>query len=242
MKRLVATLFSIDIVVQLLAVQHGLVVLTDGSAYRIAPDAAYVDAKTGKPAPTPSPGAVVRVTFDDGGTIRTVASNVPPSPPPGSTATIERFAVLAAARGTPEPGDPIPAIREKRVLVTFTVHVPASTRTRDTVYLTDSEQRWNPVALRMDRIDLLRFRTTIAVPAGGEFRYLYTRGNGQAIELGTNGMQRKPRTLEITSLAPRTVDDVVDHWGDEVGNTLLPQPNVSPTPFNPAPYPNPPQR
>jgi hypothetical protein len=240
MKRFAATLFSIDVIVQLLALQHGFAVLTDGAAYRIAPDAAFVDAKTGKPAPTPSPGALVRLTFDDAGTIRTVASGLPPSPPPSDTRPIASFAVLPPATGTPEPGEPPPALRDRRTMVTFIVRVPATTQSRDTVYLTDSEQRWNPVAIRMDRIDLLRYRTTIAVPAGAEFRYLYTRGNGQTIELGRNGMQRNVRTLAIDSLTPRTVNDVVERWGDEAGNTLLPQPNVSPTPFNPAPYPNPP--
>ncbi len=240
MKRFLSTLLSVDIIVQLVALQHGLAVLTDGSAYRVAPDAAYVDAASGKPAPTPSPGAVVRLTFDDAGTIRTIATHVPPSPPPGDTAAIAAYAVLPSAHGTPEPGDAGRALRDARAMVTFTVRVPATTNSRDTVYLTDSEQGWNPVAIRLDRIDLLRYRTTIAVPAGVEFRYLFTRGAGQAIELAANGLQRRPRTLRLESLAPRQIDDVVQRWGDEAGNTLLPQPNVSPTPFNPAPYPNPP--
>jgi hypothetical protein len=211
MRAPVATLLALDVVAQLLVLQHGFAVLTNGAAYRVAPGVAIVDAKTGKPGATPIPGTLVRLTIDDNGVVNKIASNLP------------------APRG---------GAAEKLVAVTFTVRVPSSTQAGDTVYLTDNEQRWDPVATRMDRVDLLRFRTVLAVPAGAAFRYLYTRGGGQTIELGTNGTQRKPRTLQVNDLTARHVDDVVERWGDEVGNTLLPQPHESPTPFNPAPYPN----
>jgi hypothetical protein len=211
MKPQAPILLALDVVVQLLVLQHGFAVLTNGTAYRVAPDVAIVDAKTGKPRAAPIPGTLVRLTIGDDGVVSKIASNLP------------------TLGGSPAA---------KLVTVTFTVRVPSSTRPGDTVYLTDSQQRWNPVATRMDRVDLLRFRTVLAVPAGAEFRYLYTRGGGQTIELGANGLQRKPRTLQVNDQAPRHVDDVVERWGDEAGNTLLPQPNESPTPFNPAPYPN----
>jgi hypothetical protein len=221
MRRFASTLLAVDVVVQLLALQHGFAVLTNGTAFRVAPDVAIVDAKSHLAAATPVPGTLVRLTLDDNSVVHTITSGLPPSEKPSG-----------GGAGAASAG--------KRVTVTFTVRVPSTTQAGDTVYLTDSELRWNPVAIRMDRVDLLRFRTVIAVPPGVEFRYLYTRGNGQTIELGANGMERKVRTLQPSDAATRSVDDVVERWGDEAGNTLLPQPNVSPTPFNPAPYPNPP--
>jgi hypothetical protein len=199
--------------------QHGFAVGTDGTAYRVAPDVAIVDAKSRMPAATPLPGTLVRLTIDDGGVVKTIASDLP-------------------SNDRASAGKAIAALAIKSVTVTFTVLVPPTTQAEDTIYLTDSELRWNPVAIRMDRVDVLRFRTVIAVQPGTEFRYLYTRGNGQTIERGTNGLQRKVRTLRLIDQNPRRVDDIVERWGDEVGNTLLPQPSVRPTPFNPAPYPN----
>jgi hypothetical protein len=211
MTHFTSSLLALDIVAQLLVMQGGFAVMTNGTAYRVAPGAAIVDAKTGKPAATPLPGTLVRLTVDDAGVVNKIASGLPA---------------------------PRVAVTEKRVPVTFTVRVPPSTRPYDTVYLTDSANRWNPVAIRMDRVDLLRFRTVVAVPAGADFHYLYTRGGAQTIELGAKGTQRKPRVLELGAATALSVDDVVERWGDEVGNTLLPQPHESPTPFNPAPYPN----
>jgi hypothetical protein len=211
MTHFASSLLALDIAAQLLVLQGGFAVLTNGASYRVAPDVAIVDAKTGKPAATPLPGTLVRLTVDDAGVVNKIASGLPA---------------------------PRVAVTEKRVPVTFTVRVPASTQPNDTVYLTNGADMWNPVAVRMDRVDLLRFRTVIAIPAGADFRYLYTRGGAQTIELGAKGTQRKPRVLELGDATARNVDDVVERWGDEVGNTLLPQPHESPTPFNPAPYPN----
>lgn len=237
-QRLASTLFALDIVVQLLVLQPGTAVLTDGAAYKVAPDVAIVDFKSGKPMPAPSPGALVRLTFDSAGVIHTIAGGVPKDQQSADRSAIAGFAVLPAAQGSPEPTSGYVAFNLKRVMVTFTVRVPATTGSGDTVYLTDSELAWNPVGIRMDRIDLLRYRAVIALPSGAEFNYLYTRGNGQTIELGTKGLQRKVRTMLPKGVQPLRQDDVVERWGDEVGNTLLPAPHASPTPFNPAPYPN----
>jgi hypothetical protein len=242
LQRFASTLFAIDIVVQLLVLQPGTAVLTDGAAYKVAPDVTIVDVKSGKPIPTPSPGALVRLTFDSAGVIHTIAGGVPKDQQTSDRSAIASFAVLPAAQGSPEPSSAFAAFNLKRVMVTFTVRVPATTHAGDAVYLTDSELAWNPVGIRMDRIDLLRYRAVLALPSGADFHYLYTRGNGQTIELGAKGIQRKVRTLQPKGLEPLRADDVVERWGDEVGNTLLPAPHASPTPFNPAPYPNVPKR
>lgn len=240
--RFASTLFALDIVVQLLVLQPGGAVLTDGAAYRVAPDVAIVDAKSGKPIATPLPGTVVRLSFDAAGVIHTIAGGVAKDQLAADRAAIAGFAVLPASQGSPEPSSGYTGFNLKRVMVTFTVRVPATTHPGDQVYLTDSELRWNPVGIRMDRIDLLRYRAVVALPSGADFHYLYTRGNGQTIELGAKGIQRKVRTIEPAGLEPLKQDDVVERWGDEVGNTLLPAPHASPTPFNPAPYPNVPKR
>ena len=94
--RFASTLFAIDIVVQLLVLQPGTAVLTDGAAYKVAPNVTIVDLKSGKPIATPSPGALVRLTFDSAGVIQTIAGGVPKDQQTADRSAIAGFAVPAA--------------------------------------------------------------------------------------------------------------------------------------------------
>jgi hypothetical protein len=205
---------------EILALQDGYVFLTSGKAYKALPDVRFTDASGAAVSAPPALGTTVTITLDPDGRVSAIAL--------AATETARKKTSLANATGT----------RSALAALTFVVRVPATTGLNDLVYLTSGDSNWNPLAVRMDRIDALHFRTTITAPAGARFRYLYTRGNSPTIERGANGLQRAPRVLAIAEAGPYTTNDVVEHWGDEVGNGTLPAPQATPTPYNPAPFPN----
>jgi hypothetical protein len=217
-----------------LAVSGGYVFLTGGDVYREADDVRIVDVATGLAATSaPATGSFVELRFDAALHVEQIAIAAKPLPPERSPDLIRSASVLPAFVPSHAP-----VVAGTLVPVTFTVRVPASTQAGDTIYLTSGERGWDPLSTRMDRVDAFHFRATISVPVGARFRYLYTRGNSPTIERGANGLQRKPRVLQLEAVAPHDVDDTVEHWGDEVGNGVLPAPQATPTPYNPAPYPN----
>jgi hypothetical protein len=222
---------------QLLSYEKGYVFLTSGEVFRTAPDVKIVDAEGAAAKDKPSLGTFVRLTFDAGGSVTEIEVASTPFKPEALLAALEGFSVLpppVAATSGPNATE----IRNSRVPVAFVVEVPTTTLGTDDVYMETAETSWNPLAIRLDRIDAQHFRVVLSVPLGSRFRYLYTRGNSRSIELGTNGLERSPRQLLIRNVRAYAVADKVEHWGDEAGNGLIANPQASPTPFNPAPYPN----
>lgn len=199
-----------DRVVGLLDIERGYVFTTAGDTFAAAANL-HLAGPTGGELKTIAPGTTVRLTFDANGAVSTVTVTASQKT---STAVTEVAAV------------------------TFIVRVPATTHPNDQVYITTNQSGWDALAIRMDRVDPLHFRAIVGVPVGGTLRYLYTRGNSPTIERDASGLTRHPRAIDVLDDASRTVDDHVEHWGDEAGNTTLPAPQATPTPFNPAPYPN----
>ena len=199
-----------DRTVQLLDIERGFVVTTAGDALTAAANL-QLAGPNGAPVKTIAAGTSVRLTFDAAGAVATV------------TALPSRLASSATTQVA---------------AVTFIVRVPASTQPGDQIYMTTNQSGWNALAIRMDRIDPQHFRTIVGVPVGGPFKYLYTRGNSPTIERAASGLTRHPRVLDVVDDGSRTVQDAVEHWGDEMGNITMPAPQSTPTPFNPAPFPN----
>jgi hypothetical protein len=197
---------------ELLALQDGFVFLTNGQNYRTSSAMRILDAKGNAVDEVPPFNSEITLSFDADGRVAVIAR------------------AASMANGT--------ALRGALVPITFVVRVPASTGLNDQIYLTNNERNWDPLAIRMDRIDTLHFRAIISVGEGATLHYLYTRGNSQTIERGADGLQRKPRAITITNRSAQTIDDSVVHWGDEIGNGVLVAPQATPTPYNPAPYPN----
>jgi len=217
---------------EILDYEKGYVILTSGASYRVAPDIKIVDAKTGQPGSLkPAPGVFAELVVEADGTVSqlalsTVAITTPVKGPLFSQVTVP----LTSAGGA--------RLEAQFAKVSFTVFVPSTTLTSDQVYMSTSETSWTPTAVRMDRIDARHFRATIEVPVKATFLYLYTRGSPQSLERAANGQQRKARSLTLESTESQAQQDVIEHWGDEAGNTLLPPPQTFPTPYNPAPFPN----
>jgi hypothetical protein len=61
----------------------------------------------------------------------------------------------------------------------------------------------------------------------------------QSQEAAQNGLQRTPRDLVVTNADVRVIRDTVYAWQDSVaGGVQQVQPQIMPTPYNPAPFPN----
>ncbi|MBV8498157.1 MAG: hypothetical protein JO003_02765 [Candidatus Eremiobacteraeota bacterium] len=238
---------------QLLAYQDGYVFFTTGDGFRVAPSVVIHDAKTGgATALVPAPRIWARATFDASGTVTELDLSRDPLPPQGSFADVARFAVAASTPApnpdllgyapTPGPnGTPLPTQRfsGRPVLVTFIVQVPPITPFTSAVYITTDQSGWNAQAIPMDRVDALHYQITRRYPSGTIFRYLYDRGSFQSAELAQNGLQRAPRDLVVPDADVRVVHDTVTAWQDQVnGGVNQVQPQIMPTPYNPAPFPN----
>ena len=219
---------------EILDFENGYITLTSGESYQLAANVSIVDAESGRPANRKaSTGLFAQLNLDASGHVTQIALSVAPTPSKGALRipTVGEVGVPLAPAVPPKPqGD--------FVKVTFLVLVPSTTLPTDQVYMSTSETSWAPTAVRMDRIDGRHFRVIIEVPVGGSFLYLYTRGSPQSLERASNGLQRPARSLTLTTVIPQAVLDAVQHWGDEVGTSLLPPPQTFPTPYNPAPFPN----
>jgi hypothetical protein len=244
------TLFSGEV----LDVQHGFVFFTTGDAFRLAPGARVIDYDTSKPfAGTPATRMYAQATFDAAGQITQLAVAKHPLPPAAAYLEVQKFAV---ALSTPVPNPELNPNRPRggtssssrfpltgRVVeVRFVVRVPPNTPMSDPVYLSTDVSGWNPIAIRMERIDALHYAVTLPLRTGTEFAYKYTRGSWQASERGRTGIEEPPRHffLGATPLGePNTEvrDDIVYNWSDfnPAGGQAV-TPGSIPTPFNPLPF------
>lgn len=250
---LIAASSSVVVSGQLLAYQDGFVFFTTGDGFRVAHDLVIRDAKTGgATAIAPAPRIWARATFDPTGTVTELDLSRNPLPPQGSFADVTRFAValsspvpnpdLLQAVETPPPGVSVVAVQHfsgRPVLVTFIVQVPPTTPFTASVYITTDASGWNAQAIPMDRIDGLHYKITRRFNSGTIFRYLYDRGSFQSQEVGENALARTPRNFVVADADVLTRRDTVYAWQDSVnGGVNQVQPQIMPTPYNPAPFPN----
>lgn len=219
---------------QILDYQNGYVILTTGESYRLAEAVRIVDASSGQQSSLkPVTGLYAQLALDAQDHVSEIAL--------ARSATSSAFVRLPTVEGVHVPlTAPVASKPQSEFApVTFVALVPATTLTTDQVYMSTSETSWAPTAVRMDRLDARHFRVIINVPVGSSFLYLYTRGSPQSLERGANGLQRPARSLVLSvATGQQTIRDVIEHWGDEVGTSLLPPPQTFPTPYNPAPFPN----
>ncbi|MGA8473613.1 MAG: hypothetical protein WB681_00970 [Candidatus Cybelea sp.] len=238
---------------QLLAYQDGFVFFTTGDGFRVAHDVVIHDAKSGAATSLqPVPRVWARATFDASGTVTELDLSRAPLPPQGNFADVARFAVaisspapnpdLLKAVETPAPGETLATTQHfsgRPVLVTFIVQVPSVTPFTAAVYITTDASGWNAQAIPMDRIDALHYQITRRFNSGTIFHYIYDRGSFQSAEIAQNGLQRTPRNLVVTDADVRVIRDTVAAWQDQVnGGVNQVQPQIMPTPYNPAPFPN----
>jgi hypothetical protein len=231
------------------------VFFTSGDGFRVSNAIVIRDAHSGGSTPIkPGPRVWARATFDASGTVTELDLSRTPLPPQGSLSDVaSHFAIalstpvpnpdLEAYAPTPVPGAaPIAANQHfsgRPVLVTFIVQVPPITPFTSNVYISTDQSGWNAQAIPMDRIDALHYQITRRYPSGTIFHYLYDRGSFQSKEVAQNGLDRTPRNFIVPDVDVRVIRDTVYAWQDEVnGGVNQNQPQVMPTPYNPAPFPN----
>lgn len=240
---------SLRVTGQLLAYQNGYVFFTTGDGFRVAPNVTIDDAKTGRPTDMrPAPMLFARATFDASGTVVELDLSRTILPPEGDFTAVERYAVQLS---TPVPNPDLVQVAPstlvgtraiegsgRPVIVVFEVQVPASTPLDASVFMTTDASGWNPQAIPMQRIDALHFRVVERLAVGTVLHYLYTRGSFTSEERSSGGLEVHPRLATVTNVDDQVYNAMVYRWADQGLPGSLLQPNVFPTPFNPAPFPN----
>lgn len=231
---------------QLLAYQDGFLFFTTGDGFRVSPAVAILNDKTRQPTKeVPRPRLYARAVFNPQGVVTEIdLSNV--LLPPENSGNVGQFAVaLSSPVPNPDLAGPstsangfVTQYSGKEVLVSITVQVPPNTPPGARVYISTASSGWNPQAIAMQRIDVLHFQIVERLRSGTIFRYVYTRGSLQSIEVGENGLSRPPRETEITDANARAIRDTVYNWADTSAGNQSSQPDAIPTPYNPVPFPN----
>ena len=241
---------------QLLDLQKGFVFFTTGDAFRLAQSAHVIDYDTKQPfTKNVGPGLFAQATFDPQGQITELAIASHKLPASTTYLDVHKFAVaLSTPVPNPELNPNRPAgvgglsassripLTGKVVEVRFYVRVPPYTPMSDPVYMTTDVSGWNPIAIRMERVDGLHYAVTLPLRTGTDFRYKYTRGSWQASERGRTGIEEAPRHFFMGASPlgePDTAlrDDIVYNWSDfnPAGGAPV-NPGSIPTPFNPLPF------
>jgi hypothetical protein len=245
---------AVSISGQLLAYQQGYVFFPSGNGFRVAPGVRILDYATKAPTPMePRPRLFARAVFDGEGRVDELDLSKKALPLEPLSPLTQKY-VVAASPSYPDP-ELVPktganglvttgngatvAFSGKPVLVVINVEVPPTTPLDAQVYMATDTTGWNPQALRMQRVDALHFRSVQRLRSGTIIHYVYTRGTLQTEERSANGLEERPRTLIVTDADVRDENDHVYQWADQtVAGGARVQPDVQPTPFNPAPFPN----
>jgi hypothetical protein len=244
-----ATAPAISITGQLLAYQDGFVFFTSGDGFHVSPSIQILDDRTHHSSVhPPAPRDYARAVFDDAGQVVELDLSRDPLPVEPLPDAVRKFVVVASSPyPNPELGEVASRTANgvsktysgKPVLVTISVEVPPTTPLNSQIFIATEDSQWNPQAIQLDRVDALHFRVTRRIASGTVLRYIYTRGSFQTEERGENGLDRSPHLAVISDADVRTISDVVSNWADisATGRQQY-QPNILPTPYNPAPFPN----
>ena len=227
---------------QLLDAQKGFVFFTTGDGFALAPDVRIVDYRSGGATNLrPQTRIYARAAFDQAsGRIVELGLSSSKIPAEAAYADIKKFAVALSQpvvnADLQRKAGSSDVAGGKLVLVTFTVRVPPATPLSDDVYIATDASNWNPVAIKMDRVDALRYRITQQFHAGSKLLYRYTRGSFTSEERSQGGLEVDPHGFTVRDQDVIRRDDVVYHWADENPSKPGRSSGAFPTPFNPAPF------
>ena len=243
---------SVSITGQLLAYQDGYVFFTSGNGFKVSPDVRVLDDATKHTATMlPKPRVYARAVFDGAGQVVELDLSKAPLPLEPLSEQVASY-VVAASPSYPNP-DLAPAPSKysrlpanapptgsgKLVLLNITVQVPPNTPLGSQIYMATDTTSWNPQAIALVRVDALHFRVVRRFASGTILHYIYTRGSLATEERGENGLDVPAHSVIVTDADVRAINDVVYRWADQstpTGQQI--QPDVAPTPYNPAPFPN----
>ena len=206
---------------QVIDIERGFIVFTSGDALRLAPNATFLDAKTGAVlAAPPGPGIFALASIDPGsGTVTSVRFSRVPQPQGTPIAQLPRQYVVQASPPQPNPELAPPKSNYNRklsqnTLARITVQVPPNTPFTDDVFMTTDTSGWNPQAVKMQRVDALHYVIELELNTGTDFHYLFTRGSWHSAEQDQNGLERTPRDLYVEGSDLLNVQTTVYRWAD----------------------------
>ena len=225
---------------QLLDVRNGYVYFTSGDTFKLAAAPKIADYDTGQPTPLQPRVKMFARAVIDPATKEVVELDITTKrlTPDASYAVAPN--PLSATNLTPEKAPEIVGVpvTGKEVAVAFVVTVPPTTPINANVYISTDASAWNPQAIKMDRIDGLRYRAVRRFASGTKFAFRVTRGSWNAVELGDDGLQARPHQYFTKEVDAQEARVTVFAWSDNRGNVpQAAQPGAVPTPFNPNPFP-----
>jgi hypothetical protein len=205
---------------QLIDLEKGYAVFSNGDALRLASDATIADAASHAPMTTVQPGQFGLATVNAAGAIASLLISDAPFATGSPIDDIPRSYVVQLSPAQPNQDlasniPPItPSTLSKTEVVTITAFVPPETPFTDDIYIATDTSGWNPQAVKMERIDGRRFRVSMDVMPGTQFHYLFTRGSWSTEESDAAGLRRQPRVLYATGGVALDVDATVQRWID----------------------------
>ena len=221
---------------QILDYEKGFIFFTSGDGFRVSPAVTIVNGE-------PAARRYARVTFDANGVVTRIEVSQTKLAPEGDLAAVSHFAVAASTPApnpdlvpSPRPGRCATVRAGKSVTVTVTAQVPPSTGPTDSVYMTSDQSGWNVQAYRLDRVDVLHYRTVLKLYSGTVMHVLMDRGSTQSIQVGENGIETKPFLLCVGDEDVQAFRVAVYRWGDEAAGPSQAIPQAIPTPYNPSPF------
>jgi hypothetical protein len=235
---------------QILDLRGGFVFFTTGDGFRLDPTYRVVDAVTKQATTIPAATRTyASASFDQNGHVVELALSRKPLAQEASYGDIRRFAV---ALSSPYPNPDLAVSPDnsangnehytgRTVLVRFTVQVPIGTPLADDVYISTDQSLWDPMAIKLQRIDALHYRIDHSYPSGTKLFYRYTRGTWRSSERGRDGLEEPPRKFVVPESDTKNRNDVVYHWSDENQGSSQNFVNAIPTPFNQSPFITPPK-
>jgi hypothetical protein len=223
---------------QLLDFRGNYAYFTTGDAFEVVDAPRVIDYATGVPTTVaPGPRTYARVTFDPQ-TKKIIEFAISKKRIPVER-EIRMAGGFAVAGSTPVPAAELKggeALTGRQVTVQFEVTVPPTTSFTDTIYIATDYSDWNPVAIKLDRVDAYKYRALRQFASGTKFAYRVTRGTWNSVERGEDGLDSPPHQFfvrEVDALAARVT---VYHWSDETAQNQGANPNALPTPYNPSPF------
>jgi hypothetical protein len=222
---------------QLLDVRNNYVFFTSGDAFAAVDPLRVISLESGKPTTTvPTTKMFARATFDPAShkIIELAITNKRLPTTQESSALIGYEIQKSHGENAPELVGA--GVTGRRVAVVFEVTAPPTTNVTDNLYISTDAGGWNPMEIKLDRVDAYRYRAQRYYASGTKFAYRVTRGTWTSVERGEDNLDPPPHLFfvrEVDSLAARVT---VYHWSDE--NPAHPQagPNSLPTPYNSNPF------
>lgn len=223
---------------QLLDFRGNYAYFTTGDAFAVVDAPRVVDYATGIPTTVaPAPRMYARVTFDPE-TQKIIEFAISKTRIPVSRA-IGLAGGFAVAASSPVPAAELKggeALTGRQVTVQFEVNVPPSTRFTDSIYIATDYSDWNPIAIKLDRVDAYKYRALRQFASGTKFSYRVTRGTWNSVERGEDGLDSPPHQFFVRQVDALAARVTVFHWSDESAQSQGANPNAIPTPYNPSPF------